>query len=57
MEEPSKAIVAAKFNAADVQDPIIVRFIFILENNMWRIDDMTGSSNDDSWILSDILKG
>ena len=50
-----QAIVAATFYSFDATTPVVVRYLFILEGDSWRIDDMTGGNEDASWKLREVI--
>ena len=50
-----KAVVTATFYSFDSKTPTVVRYLFNLEGDSWRIDDMTGGEVKDSWKLREVI--
>ena len=58
-EDATSAIVAASFEASGGENepstPDVVRYDFVKENGMWKIDDVRGKVENDPWSFKAIL--
>jgi hypothetical protein len=53
--EPDKTVVAARFDSgANAQH--VVRYVYIRENGVWRLDDISGENGLDKWSLRGLLE-
>jgi hypothetical protein len=53
--EPDKTVVAARFDSG-ANARHVVRYVYIRENGVWRLDDISGENGLDKWSLRGLLE-
>ena len=53
-ETPTNSVIAAAFISYDEKN--VVRYEFIKEGSLWKLDNMRGEGSGDKWSLRDIVK-